>query len=325
MRIAAVSKARPSHTVSKVLANYGIALVLVLLCVLFCITIGPTFYSMENVFNILKQVAVVGIMSVGMTMVIISAGIDLSVGATVGVACVLTAQLLLTGLPVIPAIAIVLVLSAAIGFVNALLINVVKIPPFIATLGMMTALRGVAYIITGGLPVFGFTSDLLVLGQGYVWKVPVPVIIMAIVFLIGIVFLERTRLGRYIYGVGGNEEATRLSGIDPSKVRYFVYSVCGLLAGLAGIVMLARINSGTPKMGTGYEMDVITAVILGGVSIAGGEGRLGFVVVGVLIMGVLTNGLILLNVEEYVQWVIKGLALLAAVGLDRLIKVRESS
>ena len=130
-------------------------------------------------------------------------------------------------------------------------------------------------------------------------------------------------MGRYIYGVGGNEEATRLSGIDPSKVRYVVYSVCGFLAGLAGIVMLARINSGTPKMGQGYEMDVITAVILGGVSIAGGEGRLGFVVVGVLIMGVLTNGLILLNVQEYVQWVIKGLALLAAVGLDRLTKVKD--
>jgi ribose/xylose/arabinose/galactoside ABC-type transport system permease subunit len=135
--------------------------------------------------------------------------------------------------------------------------------------------------------------------------------------------VQNTRYGRYIYGVGGNEEAYRLSGISVKRIKYVVYSISGLLSGLAGMVMLARINSGTPKMGQGYEMDVITAVVLGGVSISGGEGRLGFVIVGVLIMGVLTNGLILLNVQEYVQWVIKGMALIAAVGFDRFIQQRK--
>ena len=310
---------------SDVFATYGILIVLIILCIFFGFTSGGSFFSIENIFNILKQVAVVGIISVGMTMVLVSGGIDLSIGSIVGVACVLTSKMLLVGVNVYVTVLAVLALSAVIGLVNAFFINQLRIPPFITTLGMMTSLRGVAYLITGGMPIFGFKSDILVLGQGYLWFIPVPVIVMVIVFLLGIVFLQGTRYGRYIFGVGGNEEATRLSGVSVKKIKYLVYSICGLLSGLAGMVMLARINSGTPKMGQGYEMDVITAVILGGVSISGGEGKLGFVIVGVLIMGVLTNGLILMNVQEYVQWVIKGMALLGAVGLDRLIQSRRTS
>jgi ribose/xylose/arabinose/galactoside ABC-type transport system permease subunit len=305
------------------LGTYGILMVLIALCILFAFTSSGQFFSVENIFNILKQVAVVGIMSVGMTMVLVSGGIDLSIGSTAGVGCVATSAMLLMGINVWVVIVSVLALSAVIGLANGFFINELKIPPLITTLGMMTSLRGVAYLITGGMPIFGFKSDILVLGQGYVWFVPVPVIVMIVIFAIGIAFLQSTRFGRYIYGVGGNEEATRLSGISVKKIKYIVYSICGLLAGLAGMVMLARINSGTPKMGQGYEMDVITAVVLGGVSISGGEGRLGFVIVGVLIMGVLTNGLILMNVQEYVQWVIKGLTLLAAVGFDRFIQTRR--
>jgi ribose/xylose/arabinose/galactoside ABC-type transport system permease subunit len=310
---------------ANILARYGILIVLIMLCILFTLTTGGMFYSVENIFNILKQVAVVGIISVGMTMVIVSGGLDLSVGSIVGVSCVATSALLLAGTNVFLTIAIVLVLCAVFGFINAFFINEMKIPPLITTLGMMTSLRGVAYLITGGMPIFGFKSDILVLGQGYLWFIPIPVIVMIIVFIVGIIFLQSTRFGRYIYRVGGNEEATRLSGINVKKMKYLVYSICGLLSGLAGMVMLARINSGTPKMGQGYEMDIITAVILGGVSISGGEGKLGFVIVGVLIMGVLTNGLILMNVQEYVQWVIKGLTLLGAVGFDRLIQNRRVS
>jgi len=258
-----------------------------------------------------------------MTMVLLTGGIDLSVGSIAGVGCVVTASLLLRGMNVWLVVLAVLGISTAIGLLNSFFINELQIPPLITTLAMMTSIRGVAYLITGGLPIFGFKSNILVLGQGYVGFIPVPVIVMVIVFIIGIVFVQNTRYGRYIYGVGGNEEATRLSGISVKKIKYIVYSISGLLAGLAGMVMLARINSGTPKMGQGYEMDVITAVVLGGVSISGGEGKLGFVVVGVLIMGVLTNGLILLNVQEYVQWVIKGLALISAVGLDRFIQKRK--
>jgi len=281
------------------------------------------FFSVANIFNILKQVAVVGIISVGMTMVLLTGGIDLSVGSIAGVGTVLAAALLLKGWNVWLVILIVLAITTFIGIINAFFINELKIPPLITTLAMLTSIRGVAYLITGGLPIFGFKSDILVLGQGYVGFIPVPVIVMISIFAIGIVFLEKSTIGRHIYGVGGNEEASRLSGISVRKIKYVVYSISGLLAGLAGMVMLARINSGTPKMGTGYEMDVITAVVLGGVSITGGEGKLGFVIIGVLLMGVLTNGLILTNVQEYVQWVIKGMTLIAAVGFDRFVQNRR--
>lgn len=314
--------ARQSMDFSK-LTRYGILFILILLCLYFGIVTGGRFFNLDNIFNILKQVAVVGIISVGMTMVLLTAGIDLSVGSIAGVGTVLTAKLLLSGVHVVPSVLLVLVITTGIGCINALFINELRIPPLITTLAMMTSIRGVAYLITGGLPIFGFKSDILVLGQGYVGFIPVPVIIMVIVFALGMVFLQNTRYGRYIYGIGGNEEASRLSGVSVRKIKYLVYSISGLLAGLSGIVMLARINSGTPKMGQGYEMDVITAVVLGGVSISGGEGKLGFVVVGVLIMGVLTNGLILTNVQEYVQWVIKGLTLIAAVGFDRMVQARK--
>ena len=306
-----------------ILATYGILIVLIALSIAFAVMTSGQFFAIENVFNILKQVAVVGIMSVGMTMVLLTAGIDLSIGSIAGMACVLAASLLLKGVNVWLVVLAVLAVSALTGLLNGFFINELQIPPLIVTLAMMTSIRGVAYLITGGLPIFGFKSNILVLGQGYVGFIPVPVILMVIVFLIGIVFVQNTRYGRYMYGVGGNEEATRLSGINVKKIKYIVYSISALLAGLAGMVMLARINSGTPKMGQGYEMDVITAVVLGGVSISGGEGRLGFVIIGVLIMGVLTNGLILLNVQEYVQWVIKGLALIAAVGFDRFTQQRK--
>jgi ribose transport system permease protein len=306
-----------------ILATYGILIVLIALSIAFAVMTSGQFFAIENVFNILKQVAVVGIMSVGMTMVLLTAGIDLSIGSIAGMACVLAASLLLKGVNVWLVVLAVLAISALTGLLNGFFINELQIPPLIVTLAMMTSIRGVAYLITRGLPIFGFKSDILVLGQGYVGFIPVPVILMVIVFIIGIVFVQNTRYGRYMYGVGGNEEATRLSGINVKKIKYIVYSISALLAGLAGMVMLARINSGTPKMGQGYEMDVITAVVLGGVSISGGEGRLGFVIVGVLIMGVLTNGLILLNVQEYVQWVIKGMALIAAVGFDRFTQQRK--
>ncbi len=217
----------------------------------------------------------------------------------------------------------VLLICALIGLVNAFFINQLRIPPLITTLGAMTALRGGVYLTAErGLPVFGFQFKYL--GQGVISGVPVPVILMVAVFIAGGIFLRLTRYGRYVYGVGGNEEASRLSGVNVKAIRYMVYSLAGLLSGLAGLVLVSRIHSAQPRAGTGYEMDIITAVVLGGVSITGGEGRLGFVVMGVLIMGVLTNGLILINVNEYWQQVIKGLVLIAAVGFDRYVQHRRS-
>ncbi len=306
----------------KVVGTYGIILALVALCVFFGV-MSPVFFSAENVLNILRQVAVVGIVAVGMTFVILTGGIDLSVGSIIGIASVVTAQLMLRGTSAHWAVLATLVICALLGLLNGLVVNWLFIPPLVATLGTMTAIRGIAFIISGGLPVFGFSNALSFLGQGYLWFVPVPVIVMAATFVLGWVLLDSTRFGRHVYGVGGNEEATRLSGVSVAITKSLVYTISGFLSGLAGIVLLSRINSGQPKAGQGYEMDVITAVVIGGVSISGGEGNIVLVVAGVLIMGVLSNGMILMNINEYAQWVVKGLVLVAAVGFDRVSQHRR--
>jgi len=260
-----------------------------------------------------------------MTFVILTGGIDLSVGSVVGVSCV-GAALLMTDGGLHPALAAIIMLLAGTvcGLANGFFIAQLKIPPMIATLGMMTSLRGIAYIITGGLPVFGFDPNFTKLGQGYLGIVPLPVIIMLLVFLFGALFLALTRAGRHIYGVGGNEEASRLSGVHVKRIKYLVYAVSGFMSALAGIVLLSRINSGQPNAGTGYEMDAITAVVLGGVSMTGGQGKIGKVIVGVLIMGILTNGMTMLSIYEYTQQFVKGMVLIAAVAFDSFAKSQKS-
>lgn len=309
----------------KLLGNYGIIVVLILLIAVFAIA-SDRFLLPNNIFNILRQVSIVGIMSVGMTFVMLTGGIDLSVGSVVGASAV-GAALLMTkcegqffGNPVVACI-IMMIFGTLLGLANGFFIAQLKVPPFIATLGMMTSVRGIAYVITGGLPVFGFNRDFTVLGQGYVLNViPIPVIIMFVVFVCGIIFLSKTRIGRHIYGVGGNEEAARLSGVNIKGIKYLVYGVSGFMSSMAGLVLLARVNSGQPNAGESYEMDVVTGVVLGGVSMSGGQGRLGLVIVGTLIMGILTNGMTMLTINEYVQRIIKGLVLIGAVALDSFIK-----
>ena len=313
-----------STNIRDLVSRYGIVIVLIALVVFFSI-MSPAFLTADNIFNILRQVAIVGIVAVGMTMVLLTGGIDLSVGSIIGVAGVLAATLMLQGVHPVWASLITLAVSTLLGALNGFFINTLKIPALITTLGTMTALRGVAYLLSDGLPVFGFSDSFKVIGQGYLWIIPIPVIIMAVVFIAGYFLLEKTVYGRYIYGVGGNEEASRLSGISVQKVKYLVYTTCGALSGLAGLVLLSRVNSGQPKAGQGYEMDIITAVVLGGVSIFGGEGKINFVIIGVLIMGVLSNGMILLNINEYVQWVVKGLVLLLAVGFDRYMLSKKTA
>ena len=302
---------------------YGIVFILLGLIIFFAVA-SENFLTVDNLLNIMRQVSIVGIASVGVAMVLISGGIDLSVGSLIGVAAVSAAILMKQGVPPIYAASISLLICMLLGLLNAFLINELKIPPLIATLGTMTSLRGLAFIITGGLPVFSFNPVFSNFGQGYLWVIPIPVVVMLLVFLVGFIFLNWTKYGRYIYGVGGNEEAIRLSGIHVKKIKYIVYGICGLLSGLAGLVLLGRINSGQPKAGSGYEMDIITAAVLGGVSISGGEGKIGFVIVGVLIMGVLSNGMIMLSVDEYIQQVLKGAVLIGAVSLDRLVQGQKN-
>lgn len=306
-----------THQIGKhQLSKYAIPLALVLLIVIFSFT-SDAFLTSRNILNILRQVSIVGICAVGMTFVILTGGIDLSVGSVIGVSVVTCSSLMVNGTHPVIAVLLSLLVGVFIGLINGVFINEIGIPPLITTLAMMTALRGIAYKVTAGLPVYGFPKSFAVIGQGYLWIIPVPVIIMIIVFFIGYVLISKTRFGRYVYGIGGNEEATRLSGINVKSTKYKIYMLESLLAALAGIVLLSRVNSGQPKAGEGYEMDIITAVVLGGVSIAGGTGKITGVITGVLLMGVLTNGMILINVDEYTQWIIKGTVLLLAVSLDQ--------
>jgi len=260
-----------------------------------------------------------------MTCVILTTGIDLSVGSVMGLTSIVGALLMTTaGVPILPSVLITLLMAAGIGFINGLFVAYVRVPALITTLAMMTILRGLCYVLCGGMPVWGLPESFKKLGQGYVGQIPIPVLIMLGVFAVGWVFLNRTKSGRYMYGLGGNREAVRLSGVYTARVETLVYVISGFLTGLAGIIMLSRINTGQPKIGTGYEMDVITAVVLGGVSIMGGEGSLVGVLIGVLITGVLANGMILMDVSEYYQQITKGLVLLAAVTFDTLAKRRKT-
>jgi ribose transport system permease protein len=282
---------------------------------------SKAFLTQQNLVNILRQFAMLGISAVGMTLVILAGGIDLSVGSNLGLTGIIAA-ICMVNFEMIPALAILLGLISAtiVGIINGVSITRFRIPPLIATLATYTAVRGVAYVLTGGLPIFGFPKSFNVVGRGMIWFLPVPVLIMLVVFVLGWMVLHKTRYGRYLYAIGGNPEAARLSGIPVKRNLVLTYVYSGIFSGIAGIIMLSRLNSGHPTTGTGFELDVITAVVLGGISIAGGEGLFLGVISGVLIIGVLTNGMILMNVYEYYQQVIKGLVLLIAVGVDQYYK-----
>lgn len=295
------------------LLNYGIVIILIFLIIVFSIA-SSNFLKVTTIFTILKQVSIVGVISIGMTYVMLTGGIDLSVGSVAGVSSVTAAMLMMRGVPISLACLITIAVAFCYGLFDGFLVTSCRMPAMIATLGVMTSLRGLAYIVTGGLPVFGFNANFGNFATGNLFGViPYPVILMAVLYLIAYFGLEKTVHGRYIYGIGGNEEASRLSGVNVKQIKMFVYAISGVLAGVAGLVLLSRTNSGQPDAGTGYEMDSITAVCLGGVSLSGGVGKIGLVVVGVIIMGVLTTGMIMCNINDYVQQLVKGLVLIGAV------------
>ena len=304
------------------LKQYGILAVLIVLVIFFSMTTSA-FLKAENLLNITRQVAMLGISAVGMSFVILTAGIDLSVGSLMSLTNVVCAKLMVEGkIHPVTAVFMTLLLTCIIGMVNGAIINVANIPPLITTLGMMTTLRGISYVLCGGYPIWGFPEKFRNLGQGYVGPIPIPVIILILIFILGWMFLNKTIYGRYIYGIGGNEEASRLSGINVKNMKYMVYILCSFMTGIASMIMLSRINTGQPKVGSSFELEVITAVVLGGVSIFGGQGRLIGVFIGVLIMGVLSNGMIIMNISEYWQLIVRGLVLLAAVGVDNISSMK---
>lgn len=296
----------------------AIWLVLLILFVGFAAA-NDKFLSSNNLFTIARQVSMFGIAAVGMTFVILIGGIDLAAGSVITVVNVVCAYLMVKmNFSMIAAVIASLALATAIGMLNGAMVSKIGMPAIIATFATQIIFEGAAYILSGGTPIYGFDARFKVIGQGYVGPVPVPVIIMAVCFGLGAFILNKTYFGRYFYAVGGNEEASRLSGIKVQNIKFLIYALSGLFAGIAGIVMLSRTNSAQPTAGKGFEFDVITCVVLGGVSVSGGSGNISNVVAGTLIIGILTNGMVLMNVSSYMQMVVKGLVLILAVGFDSI-------
>ncbi|CAH0536093.1 ribose ABC transporter permease [Vibrio marisflavi] len=294
-----------------------IALLLLIVVVSF---LNPNFFTVDNILNILRQTSVNAIIAVGMTLVILTAGIDLSVGSVLALCGAFAASLIAIEVPVLIAVPTALLAGAALGAISGVIIAKGKVQAFIATLVTMTLLRGVTMVFTEGRPIstgFTATADSFAwFGTGYALGIPVPVWLMVIVFAAAWYLLNHTRFGRYVYALGGNESATRLSGINVDRVKIGVYAICGLLAALAGIIVTSRLSSAQPTAGTGYELDAIAAVVLGGTSLMGGKGRIMGTLIGALIIGFLNNALNLLDVSSYYQMIAKAVVILLAVLVD---------
>ncbi|MEH1331673.1 ribose ABC transporter permease [Proteus mirabilis] len=296
------------------------SLIALLLLIVVVSTLSPNFFTLNNIFNILQQTSVNAIMAVGMTLVILASGIDLSVGSLLALTGAVAASMVGADVNALVAVVGALALGAAIGGVTGVIIAKGKVQAFIATLVMMLLLRGVTRVYTDGSPIntgFSDNADLFSwFGIGRPFGIPTPIWLMMIVFLSAWYVLHHTRLGRYIYALGGNEAATRLSGISVDKIKIIVYALCGLLAALASVIEVARLSSAQPMAGNGYELDAIAAVVLGGTSLAGGKGRIMGTLIGALILGFLNNALNLLGISSNYQMIVKAVVILLAVLVD---------
>ena len=281
---------------------------------------SPNFMTLDNQLNILRQTSINAIIAMGMTFVILTAGIDLSVGSVLAFAGAVCASLIAADTPIVFALLASLGVGALLGAANGFVISHFGVQPFIATLVGMTMVRGLTLVYTEGRPIstgdFQVAFDFYELGGGYLLGIPLPVLIAALVFALCWAVLRHTRFGRHVYAVGGNEQVARLSGVSVGWVKVLVYSLSGMLAALAGIILTARLESAQPTAGTAYELDAIAAVVLGGTSLAGGRGWIFGTLVGALIIGVLNNALNLMNVSSYYQMVAKGAVILLAVVID---------
>ncbi len=311
---------------SNLFKKYGVVFILAALVLIFAL-LTPAFPTGTNVINMSKQVAIMAILSVGMTFVLLTGGIDLSMGSVISLVVVSISMFVtILQMPIPLAICLAILIAVGIGFLNGFVIAKVKVPPLIMTLGMQIFLYGFTYTICGGLPVYGIPPELKWVGQTYILGIlPVSALIMVAIIIIGYFVLSKTYLGRYFYAVGSNEVTANLSGINSDKVRILAYTCCGLLVGIAGVVMLGRIGSGQPSAGDGYEMDVLTGCVLGGVSLNGGKGSIGKAIAGILVIGVLGNGMSLLGMDAFMQKMVKGLVLMLAVIIDSLqyVKIRK--
>jgi ribose transport system permease protein len=296
--------------------KWGILVLLILEVLLFAF-ISPNFLSTNNIFNVLRQVSMLSIVSCGLVFVLIGGGIDLSIGAQMAMGGLITAMLMVNfGFPIWLAISIEIIFGIAIGSCIGLIAVKFKIMPMVVTLGFMTSLQGIAQIITNGYPVYGFKKAFTVIGQGYLGVVPIPVIVMFVVAILANFVLEKTYFGRYVIALGSNSEAARLAGLNISKLTVSIYAICGFFSAVAGIILCARNNSAQPGAAATYAFDAITAIVLGGISIQGGKGKITGAIAGVVFIGVLNNALILMGINEYYKEVLKGGILIIAVALD---------
>ena len=286
--------------------------------------LSPHFLTVSNLLNVAQQTTINAIIAVGMTYVIITAGIDLSVGSIVAFSGVVLGMALHAGVPMPLALLSGLGTGLLCGLSNGALITVGRLPPFISTLGMMSVARGAALMVTDGRSVSGFSEPFKAIAGGSLLGLPMPVVITLVLYVVAQFGLKRTVLGRCVYAIGGNEEAAKFSGINMTFYKMVVYGLSGLLSGLAAIVLTARLNSAQPTAGTMYELDAIAATVIGGTSLMGGEGSVVGTIIGALIMGVLRNGLNLLNISSYIQQTVIGGAIILAVLVDMLIKRRRA-
>jgi ribose transport system permease protein len=295
--------------------KYAIYLILLALVIVLSFATDK-FLTVSNVISILKQISIQSIVAIGMTMIVLLGQIDLSVGSVVAFSGIISAMLMKSGMPIPLAILVSTLLSCVIGLVSGIVTAKYKVHAFLVTLATQTAVRGMDYIISGGYPVSSLPKSFMQIGGGYLGIIPVPVIIMLVFYAVFIFILNSTTFGRSIYAVGGNAESSRLSGINVEKIKVIVFVVTAALASVGGVILSSRLMSGAPDTGTGWEMDCITGVIIGGTSMFGGEGTLQGTFIGMLFVGVLSNGMVLLGINPYMQQVIKGLVILAAVILN---------
>ncbi len=305
------------HWIGTALKQFGIFLGLIGVVIVLAAR-EPRFLTVENLTNILRQTSVIGIMAVGMTFVILTAGIDLSVGSILALTGVVCASLEHRGWPVVAVVAATLLLGALIGTLNGVVTTVGRVTPFVVTLGTMSIARGLSHIYTGGQPISRFGAAFRYLGTGEILGVPVPILIFALTVLLAAAVLRHTVLGRYLYAIGGNEEAALLSGISVTVYKTLAYTICGLTAALGAVVLTSRLDAGESIAGMGYELDVIAAVVIGGTSLLGGRGGVWGTLVGALLIGTINNGMNLLMISSYYQLVVKGVIIVVAVLLDRL-------
>jgi ribose transport system permease protein len=309
---------RMNEIVSQLAAAAGLIVVFVALSFA-----SPYFLTSNNLFNVCVQIAVVAILAVGQTMVILTAGIDLSVGSVAGLSGVVGSMAMANwGLPMTLGIVVGILVGAVAGTGNGLLVTRAGLPPFIATLGMMGVARGLTFIVSGAVAIYGLPDSFRKVGEGEIGPIPLPLLYLIVIAIAGHMVLTRTRLGRYTYAIGSNKDAARLSGIPINKVLVSVYVISGALAGLGGMIAASRVHSGQPNYGVGLELDVIAACVIGGASLFGGQGTIGGTLIGAFLMGIIRDGAVLLNITQYYQQVVIGVIIWVAVYWDQVRRRR---